>query len=292
MALMSRNRRNGPRFLGRATIVAFGLGVVLLLAFQSSPEVRRGLQDSRARMDDISGRIMSITPPASAVLVFSDKETKEALRQLQHEKRSLERWRDSARAMSARMSEYERVLDILDEPLAEEVSARVVAEKDGPFARTALANAGEERGVDNGFSVVNANGLVGRVVRTGRSTSRILLLTDYNSRIPVMGRVSLDRALLVGDRKTGARLEFAETPDLIVEGEEWVTSGDDGLFPRGMTVGWAHRDAEGWRLDLAMQLSPLDFVRLVPSPTFESPDEAGPVIETESEDAVDEGQGT
>lgn len=273
MAFYSRHRAGGPRILGRATIIALGLGVVFLLALQSSPEVRRGLQDSRARMDDVSGRFMSIAPSSRAMLVMGDKETREALEQARMEKRGLERWRDSARAMSARMAEYERLLDIMDEPLDEEVSARVIAEKDGPFANTMLANAGAKRGVDEGDSVINANGLVGRVIRSGASTSRILLLTDYNSRVPVMGRVSLDRALLVGDRKTGARLEFAETPDLIVEGEEWVTSGDDGLFPRGLTVGWAHRDEEGWRLDLALQLSPVDFVRIISPPEFLRPEE-------------------
>ncbi|MBB34707.1 MAG: Rod shape-determining protein MreC [Hirschia sp.] len=284
MAQYSRQRAGGPRILGRATIIALGLGVVLLLALQSSPEVRRGLQSSRARMDDVSGRFMSLAPASTAMIVMGDRENREALKQLRLEKRSLERWRDSARAMSARMAEYERVLDIMDEPLADEVSARVIAEKDGPFAKTMLANVGAPRGVNEGDSVINANGLVGRIIRTGKTSSRILLLTDYNSRIPVMGRVSLDRALLVGDRKTGARLEFAETPDLIVEGEEWVTSGDDGLLPRGMTVGWAHQDDEGWRLDLAMQLAPVDFVRVIPPPGFSKPEDDP--VEPDEEDTT------
>ena len=287
MAFNSRQRSGGPRILGRATIIALGLGVVFLLALQSSPEVRRGLQDSRARMDDVSGRFMAIAPSSRAMLVMGDRETRKSLERLRVEKRGLERWRDSARAMSARMAEYERLLDIMDEPLAEELSARVISEKNGPFANTMLANAGSKRGVDVGDSVINTNGLVGRVIRTGGSTSRILLLTDYNSRIPVMGRVSLDRALLVGDRKTGARLDFAETPDLIVEGEEWVTSGDDGLFPRGLTVGWAHRDEEGWRLDLAMQMAPVDFVRIIPPPEFPTPEEEPAVDQVETAGAED-----
>ncbi len=93
------------------------------------------------------------------------------------------------------------------------MTARVVAEERGPFAATRIANAGSANGVREGFAAVNEYGLVGRVVRVGEYTSRILLVTDFNSRIPVMGSRSGDRALLVGDSASGARLLEPETPD-------------------------------------------------------------------------------
>ena len=119
--------------------------------------------------------------------------------------------------------------------------ARVVAEENGPFAATRIANAGAANGVREGFAAVNENGLVGRVIRVGEYTSRILLVTDFSSRIPVMGSQSGDRALLVGDGGSGATLAEPETPDKIIEGEMWVTSGDDGQMPLGVRVGRARR---------------------------------------------------
>ena len=181
------------------------------------------------------------------------------------------------------------MLDLMAEPEGDSVTARIVAEVNGPFSHSKIANAGGNQGVQEGFAAVNEHGLVGRVVRTGQDTSRILLVNDYNSRIPVMGRVSLDRALLVGDQEFGARLEHAETPDKIVEGEEWVTSGDDGVFRRGITVGFARRDGEVWKVDLSMHRSGLGFVRLVPPPGYQTPEvEASnpPDIETDAPSAL------
>ncbi|MFC7291848.1 rod shape-determining protein MreC [Hirschia litorea] len=275
MARHARHRVGSPRFAARAGIAGIGIALLGLLMIQSSSDVRRALQPSRARMDDITSNISAAANKhfAGYTWLFADKAAKARIKELESEVQSLERWREATRTMSQRMVEYENMLDLMGEPQIGGVTARVVAETNGPFTNTRIANAGDVHGVSDGFAAVNEHGLLGRVVRTGHRTSRILLLTDYNSRIPVMGRTSLDRALLVGDRKVGARILHAETPDKIVEGEEWVTSGDDGVFERGLRVGFAHRDKDGWRLDLAMQRDAIDFVRLVPPPGFVTPEE-------------------
>ncbi len=275
MARHARRQVGAPRFAARAGIAGIGIALLGLLMIQSSADVRRALQPSRARMDDITSNISAAANKhfAGYTWIFADKASKARIKQLENEVQSLERWREATRTMSQRMVEYEDMLDLMGEPQIGGVTARIVAETNGPFTNTRIANAGAVHGVSDGFAAVNEHGLLGRVVRTGHRTSRILLLTDYNSRIPVMGRTSLDRALLVGDRKVGARILHAETPDKIVEGEEWVTSGDDGVFERGLRVGFAHRDKDGWRLDLAMQRDAIDFVRLVPPPGFVTPEE-------------------
>ena len=76
---------------------------------------------------------------------------------------------------------------------------------------------------------------------------------------------------------TGARLVEPETPDQIIPGEVWVTSGDDGKMPLGVRVGTARKVGEEWRLDLALDAGPIDFVRLVPPPDFASPDLVPPL---------------
>jgi rod shape-determining protein MreC len=175
------------------------------------------------------------------------------------------------------MERYEKLLDLVGETQGQSVTARVVAEENGPFAASRIANAGAANGVREGFAAINEYGLVGRVVRVGEYTSRILMLTDFASRIPVMGTQSGDRALLVGDNGTSARLLEPETPDKIIPGEVWVTSGDDGKMPLGVRVGVARKDGEEWVLDLALQARPIDFVRLVPPPDFADPDLVPPL---------------
>ena len=78
------------------------------------------------------------------------------------------------------------------------IAAQLVLDSGGPFMRTLVANAGEMHGVKVGYIAVNENGLVGRVVSVGQRSSRVLMLDDYNSRIPVMGEASRVRAVLAG----------------------------------------------------------------------------------------------
>ena len=274
------NRRSGqPRVGARAVVVGLGIAMVGVLAIQTSSTVRSGIDESRRSMD---GTTASLAGFASGFAGWSfgfgrNQEDEKRIAELETQVRDLHRWKDLAETMALRMERYEKLLDIVGETQGQSVTARVVAEENGPFAASKIANAGAANGVREGFAAVNEYGLVGRVVRVGEYTSRILLLTDFASRIPVMGTMSGDRALLVGDNGTGARLIEPETPDQIIPGEVWVTSGDDGKMPLGVRVGTARKVGEEWRLDLAMDAGPVDFVRLVPPPDFAAPELVPPL---------------
>ena len=274
------NRRSGqPRVGARAVVVGLGIAMVGALAIQTSSTVRSGIDASRRSMD---GTTASLAGFASGLAGWSlgfgrSPEDEAQIAKLEGEVRDLHRWKDLAETMALRMERYEKLLDLVGETQGQAVTARVVAEENGPFAASKIANAGASNGVREGFAAINEHGLVGRVVRVGEYTSRVLLLTDFASRIPVMGTKSGDRALLVGDNGSSARLLEPETPDQIIPGEVWVTSGDDGKMPLGVRVGTARKVGEDWRIDLAMDVGPVDFVRLVPPPDFASPDLVPPL---------------
>jgi rod shape-determining protein MreC len=276
MAWYGRRRSGEPRVGARAVVVGLGISMVGALAIQTSSTVRQGIDVSRRSMD---GATASLASWSSGVASWSfgfgrSKEDEAKIAELEARVRDLQRWKDLAETMTLRMTRYEKLLDLVGETQGQSVTARIVAEENGPFAATRIANAGAANGVREGFAAVNENGLVGRVIRVGEYTSRILLLTDFSSRIPVMGSQSGDRALLVGESGTGARLLEPETPDRIVPGEIWVTSGDDGKMPLGVRVGRARKDGDEWRVDLDMESAPVDFVRLVPPPDFAAPEVA------------------
>jgi rod shape-determining protein MreC len=274
MAWYGRRRSGEPRVGARAAVVGLGLAMVGVLAIQTSSAVRDGIKISRRSMDGATASVASFSAGAAGwSLGFGrDKAAEAKIAELEAEVRDLTRWKELAETMALRMDRYEKLLDLVGETQGQSITARVVAEADGPFAATRIANAGAANGVREGFAAVNESGLVGRVVRVGEYTSRILLVTDFNSRIPVMGSLSQDRALLVGDRGNGARLMEPETPDKIIPGEMWVTSGDDGQMPMGVRVGRARLVEGEWRIDLAMQERPIDFVRLSPPPDFAKPE--------------------
>ncbi len=276
MAWYGRRRSGEPRVGARAVVVGLGISMFGVLAIQTSTAVRGGIDASRESMDGVAANLANFS---SGIAGWSfgfgrNAEDEAKIAELEARVRDLQRWKDLAETMALRMERYEKLLDLVGETQGQSVTARVVAEENGPFAATRIANAGAANGVREGFAVVNENGLVGRVIRVGEYTSRILLLTDFSSRIPVMGTQSGDRALLVGDSGTGAQLLEPETPDKIIAGEVWVTSGDDGKLPLGVRVGTARKDGAGWRIDLEMERSPVDFVRLVPPPDFAAPETA------------------
>jgi rod shape-determining protein MreC len=289
MAWYGRRRSGEPRVGARAVVVGIGIAMIGVLAIQTSSTVRSGIDVSRRSVD---GATANLAKSSSGLLGWSfgfgrTEEEEARITELESQVRDLQRWKDLAETMTLRMERYEKLLGLVGETQGQVVMARVVAEENGPFAASRIANAGAANGVREGFAAVNENGLVGRVIRVGEYTSRILLVSDFSSKIPVMGSQSGDRALLVGDRGAGAVLKEPETPDKIVEGEMWVTSGDDGQMPLGVRVGRARRTAEGWRIDLTMHEGAVDFVRLIPPPDFAAPEDAPPLNQGSQENEPD-----
>jgi len=230
----------------------------------------------------------------------------ERIEELEKENRELLAWRALAERLAERNARYEALLRMPADAFGEgadiehAIAAQLVLDSGGPFTRTLVANAGSDHGVHVGYIAVNEHGLVGRVVSVGRRSARVLMLDDYNSRIPVMGEASRVRAVLAGQATQPPDLLMrpfeVETPrlDFIVgaqnlrDGERIVTSGDGGLYPRGISVGEARRGSDGvWRVSLAASRRPIDFVRLIPFIGVETPEDApvadqGPPASTRS----------
>ena len=159
----------------------------------------------------------------------------------------------------------------MGEPPARGVTARVTAENDGPFAQTILANAGRAQGVEPGAVALNEGGLVGRVIQLGEYSSRILLITDFNSRVPVMGEVSGVRAILYGGRDGLGSLTDLPERDDFVEGERILTSAEGGAFPRGLIVGEVRKVGDDWRVKFSMAERDGGYVQMIPAPEIRKP---------------------
>lgn len=217
------------------------------------------------------------------------------IQQLEQENRDLRSWRELAQRLAERNRRYEQLLRMPQDDFGEgadvahAIAAQLVLDSGGPFMRTLVANAGSDHGVRVGYIAINENGLIGRVVSVGRRTSRVLMLDDYNSRIPVMGEASRVRAVLAGQAShppelytapfemQRPRLDFIVGAQSLREGERMITSGDGGLYPRGIPVGIARRDSDGqWHVALAASQSPVDFVRLLPYAGVEMPEATAP----------------
>ncbi len=155
------------------------------------------------------------------------------------------------------------LLGVKTDPPLPMVGARTVLDARGPFSNTRLANVGADQGVIEGNPVLSEHGLVGRVIGVGPSMSRILLLTDVDSRVPVLIERTNARAILTGDGGPSPKLAYLRTHDAPREGDRVLTSGDGGVIPRGLPVGVVASSLDGWRVALDSDAAPIDFVRIL-----------------------------
>ena len=185
-------------------------------------------------------------------------------RRLRAELESMRQWRDVAIALRDTNERYRTVLGLKTDPPIPMATARIVTDSRGPFANSRLANAGSEKGIKPGNPVMSENGLVGRIVGVTEGVSRVLLLTDAASRTPVMIDRTNSRAILTGDGGPNPKLEYLRGQDPVKSGDRVLTSGDGGVFPRGLPVGVAVKGLDGrWRVVLASDKAAVDFVRIL-----------------------------
>lgn len=107
-----------------------------------------------------------------------------------------------------------------------------------PFVRKVVIDRGLQHGVRTGQPVIDADGVVGQVVRVFPLTAEVALLTDRDQTIPVqMVRNGLRAVAFGGEAPHTLELRFMAANADIQKGDVWVTSGLDGIYPPGLAVG-------------------------------------------------------
>ncbi len=183
---------------------------------------------------------------------------------LKEENARLRAWYEASRQLEAENRSLRRLQNVAPEPGVRFTAARVIADRAGMFVKSVLITAGHEHEVEKGQAVVAGAGLVGRVTEAGRTTARVLLITDINSRIPVVLQESRHRAVAAGANQRWLRLAHLPADAEVAIGDRIVTSGTGGLFPPGLGVGVVAAIEDGVVLiQPAADLSRLDHVRLV-----------------------------
>jgi rod shape-determining protein MreC len=174
-------------------------------------------------------------------------------------------WQSAARQLGLENAALRRLLNMRTDPdRLTAVAGRVVADAGGPFVHTVLVDVGAEDGVDRGMAAVNERGLIGRVIEVGRHSARVLLLTDFNSRIPVMVEPSRDQAILAGNNTRRPSLVFLPLNPRLAIGNRVVTSGRDGVLPPGLEVGTVTAiDATGVIVEPLVDFARLEYLRLL-----------------------------
>ncbi len=202
---------------------------------------------------------------------------------LTRENDRLRNWQTVARRLEAENAALRELTKMMPDSGLRFVTARVIGDPGGAFARSVLVNAGARDGVEKGQAAITSVGLAGRVAQVGVRSSRILLLTDINSRIPVLVGAGRDRAILAGDNTNQPKLLYLAPSIEVYPGDHVVTSGHGGVFPPGLPVGVVTQASEtAKRVQPFVDWAHMEFLRLA---EFELPGTLLPAEEAKARGA-------
>lgn len=192
---------------------------------------------------------------------------------LRREVARLRAWHATAQALAAENKSFRSMLNFKGPARNSFVTARVIADGRGPFVKSVLVNAGARDGAAKGQAATAFGRLVGRVTLAGARSSRVLLLTDLNSRVPVIVADTRTRAILMGDNSPQPRLGFLPENPGLKPGQRVVTSGHGGVLPPGLPVGRIVADEDGThRVQPLVDLDRLEYLQIIRFNTVGAPD--------------------
>ncbi|MFE3838931.1 rod shape-determining protein MreC [Pseudogemmobacter sonorensis] len=261
-------------------LVLFLLGLFLLWRIDS-PRVERfraALVD--AVVPNMEWALVPVTRLSGMVENFqSYSRIYEQNQELKRELQQMKAWKEAALQLEQKNARLLDLNQVRLDPKLTHVTGVVLADSGSPFRQSVLLNVGARDGIRDGWATMDGIGVVGRISGVGERTSRVILVTDSSSRIPVTVQPSGQKALLSGDNSALPPLEFIEDNDQVRPGDRVVTSGDGGVFPAGLLVGQVVMGSDRrMRVSLAADYQRLEFLRVLRSHELESISDPGGLL--------------
>jgi rod shape-determining protein MreC len=270
-------------------VLAIALFLLFLLWRIDSPRVER----FRTALVDavVPGTDWAMAPVTRAARMVEDFRSyariHEQNQELRRELQQMLAWREAALQLEQRNAQLLDMNRVRLDPQLTHVTGVVMADAGSPFRKSVLINVGARDGIVDGWAVMDALGLAGRIAGVGQRSARVILLTDTNSRVPVTVQPSGLRAILSGDNSDAPVLEFLESLDAVRPGDRVVSASDGGVFPPGLLVGEVVLGTDRrLRVRLAADYGRLDFLRVLRSRPAERIEQTGALLRPLTEDGT------
>jgi len=164
------------------------------------------------------------------------------------------------------LAENERLKETLNELnfSSNEILAKVIVDKQSPFLKSIIVNKGSKHGAELGMAVLDKEYLVGKIVELNFTTSRVLLLSDLNSKIPVDILPNSIQSILSGTGKENGKIQYVKEETLIENENKVFTSGAGGIFKPGIPIGEIDKKQSNLDINVSFfsDFSQLRFVKL------------------------------
>lgn len=295
---MARDRGTSDDYLGSIRRLFVGLLVLFLFCLFlvwriDSPRAER----FRAMLIDrfVPSMDWALVPVAKIADMVEGFESYSRIyeqnQELRREIRQMRAWREAALQLEQENAKLLDLNKVRLDPALTYVTGVVLADSGSPFRQSVLLNVGARDGIQDGWATTDGLGLVGRIAGVGQATSRVILLTDPGSRIPVTIQPSGQRGILAGDNAPIPPIEFIEDLERVRPGDRVVSSGDGGVFPAGLLVGQVVSGTDGrFRVRLSADYERLEFLRVLRSAPSETVDTPGGLIGPQLPDPVELGE--
>ncbi len=142
------------------------------------------------------------------------------------------------------------------------LSARVLIDKQSPYLNSFIINMGSNKNIKNGMAVLDGKNFIGRIVDVNFFSSRVLLITDLNSKIPVITAPSSNHAIISGRGKDRPTLEYLPENSEIKDGDKIYTSGKEGIFSPGIPIGKVKIENDISKVIMFSDLSQISFINI------------------------------
>ena len=187
--------------------------------------------------------------------LYSDYEKiKNELRQLKSEKLEFIFLKEENARLKKTIDEY-----IFN---SNELVAKVLIDKNSPFLKSIIVNKGSKDNVKLGMAVLDGSYLVGKIVEVNYSTSRALIISDLNGKIPVSIEPGNIQSILSGTGKQNGKIEYVESEISIDDGSVVYTSGSGGNFRSGLPIGIINNQIDKFAVEFFSDLSQLSYVKI------------------------------
>jgi len=218
-----------------------GAGILLFMSLSNIAP----LNDAKMKiMDAVAPMIKTVQAPfdKSVALVrnVSGLATlQEDNQKLKAENQRLKEWYLLAKTMKMENAELKKMLNMQMQEETNYVTAPIMLDTSSPFAKSILVKQSAGNEIRKNAAVIASEGVVGRVIESGDKVARVLMLTDMNSRIPVIIDSGNERIHGVAAGQNTNDLKIVHLPfgKTIKNGAVVMTSGLGGVYPANLPVG-------------------------------------------------------
>ena len=165
------------------------------------------------------------------------------------------------------LEENKRLKSTIEEldTVSSEIIGKVLVDKKSPFLKSVIVNRGSKDGIELGMAVMDKSYLIGKVVEVSFTSSRILLLSDLNSKVPVDIMPNNIQSILSGTGEDTGIIQYTRQQELIENDAIVFTSGAGGLFKSGIPIGTIFKDPNNSNINVKFfsDFSQLRFVKII-----------------------------